>query len=126
MINNFWKAAEPTYQEIIEHPFNQELAKGTLDEEKFRFYLSQDAIYIGEYSRALAALAAKAPSYSLMMEFVSFAKEGLEIERELHDYFMRIFQIKKADRVALSTEAYANFLLSAAENTLRGSLLARS
>jgi thiaminase/transcriptional activator TenA len=111
-INELWKAAEDIYQSITEHPFNQELAAGTLDKEKFRFYLSQDAIYIGEYSRALAGLATKAPEHQEMMEFISFAKEGLEIERSLHDHFMKTFNIKKAEESALVTDAYANFLLA--------------
>jgi len=111
-INELWNSAEETYQSIITHPFNQELAAGTLKQEKFKFYISQDAIYIGEYSRALAALAAKSPGHEEMLEFISFAKEGLEVERELHEHFMKAFQIKKAEEKALATEAYANFLLS--------------
>lgn len=112
ILNEFWKASEKIYESIIHHPFNVELAKGSLDEEKFRFYVSQDAIYIGEYSRALAGLAAKAPNHELMLEYISFAKEGLEIERELHNYFMKKFNIEKAEKAALATEAYANFLLA--------------
>jgi thiaminase/transcriptional activator TenA len=111
-LNRFWEASQNTYDAIIEHPFNQELAKGTLDEQKFSFYLSQDAVYIGEYSRALAALASKAPTHSILFEFISFAKEGLEIERELHDHYMKVFNVQKAEKIALSTESYANFLLS--------------
>jgi len=111
-INELWNSAEEIYQSIINHPFNQELAAGTLKQEQFKYYLSQDAIYIGEYSRALAALAAKSPTHEEMLEFISFAKEGLEIERELHSHFMEAFQIKKAEDSALATEAYANFLLS--------------
>jgi thiaminase/transcriptional activator TenA len=111
-IKELWKSSENIYQSITEHPFNQELAAGTLDKDKFRFYLSQDAIYIGEYSRALAGLATKAPAHEEMMEFISFAKEGLEIERSLHDHFMKAFDIKKAEEPALATDAYANFLLA--------------
>jgi len=111
-IDELWHSAEEIYQSIITHPFNQELAAGTLKQEKFKFYLSQDAIYIGEYSRALAALAAKSSTHEEMLEFISFAKEGLEIERELHNHFMKTYQIKKAEEPALATDAYANFLLS--------------
>ncbi|MFW6100077.1 MAG: thiaminase II [Bacteroidota bacterium] len=107
------EAAEPVYQGLIRHPFNVELAEGTLPEEKFRFYISQDIDYIGEYSRALAALAAKASSHSEVREFISFAKEGLEIEKELHDEFIKQFNIKPPEAIALATEAYSNFLLSA-------------
>lgn len=108
------EAVEPTYQEIISHPFNLELADGNLAEEKFRFYLSQDVIYIGEYSRTLAAIAAKAPDHNQLMEFIAFAKEGLDIERALHDEYMKLFQVEKAKDIALSTEAYSNFLLATA------------
>ncbi|MBS3806596.1 MAG: TenA family protein, partial [Bacteroidales bacterium] len=108
------EAVEPTYQEIIAHPFNLELAGGNLAEEKFRFYLSQDVVYIGEYSRTLAAIAAKAPDHDQLMEFIAFAKEGLDIERALHDEYMQLFQVEKAKDVALSTEAYSNFLLATA------------
>lgn len=108
------KATETTYQKIIAHPFNRELAAGTLDEEKFRFYLSQDVVYIGEYSRALAAIAAKAPDHNQLLEFITFAKEGLDIERVLHNEYMQIFRVEKPEYLALSTEAYANFLLATA------------
>ncbi len=112
ILDYFWGDTESIYKSIIQHPFNVELAEGALDEDKFRFYVSQDAIYIGEYSRALAGLATKAPDYDLLLEFVAFAKEGLEIERELHSYFMKAFDVKKAGQTAIATEAYANFLLS--------------
>lgn len=108
-----WSSTIEIYNSLINHPFNIELAKGTLDKEKFRFYISQDAIYIGEYSRALAGLASKAPNHEELMEFINFAKEGLEIENALHDHFMKTFDIAKAEQAGLATEAYANFLLSA-------------
>ena len=102
----------PLYLKLREHPFNVELAAGNLPEEKFRFYISQDVFYIGEYSRALAALASIAPSHEELMEFISFAKEGLEIERALHSGFMESFNIAYPKEIALATEAYANFLLA--------------
>ena len=112
VLEELWRSTEDIYQSIIQHPFNKELAAGTLDEEKFRFYLSQDIVYIGEYSRALAALAAKAPDHHGVREFITFAKEGLDIERALHDELMKTFGVEKAENIALSTESYANFLLA--------------
>jgi len=113
-LNELGEAVKPVYQEIITHPFNLELAEGTLGEEKFRFYLSQDVYYIGEYSRTLAALAAKAPTHSQMMEFIRFAQEGLDIDRTLHDEYFEIFGVSEPEQIALSTEAYSNFLLATA------------
>lgn len=39
-----WTAIMPIYKSIIEHPFNQELAQGTLAKEKFQFYMKQDSL----------------------------------------------------------------------------------
>jgi thiaminase (transcriptional activator TenA) len=111
-INELDQHVENIYQSIIQHPFNIELAKGILPEEKFRFYISQDMHYIGEYSRALAALASVAPTHGELLDFISFAKEGLEIERTLHEDFSKTFNIPYPKTIALATEAYANFLLS--------------
>ena len=40
-----------TYEQILEHPFIQELAAGTLAEEKFARYIAQDEVYVAEYGR---------------------------------------------------------------------------
>ena len=37
-----WSAIEYTYKSILEHPFNKELSEGTLETEKFQFYMKQD------------------------------------------------------------------------------------
>ncbi|MFZ3237822.1 MAG: hypothetical protein WA184_20955, partial [Stellaceae bacterium] len=42
-------------------PFNTELAAGTLARARFEHYITQDALYLGQFSRALALAAAKAP-----------------------------------------------------------------
>ena len=48
-----WDVARPTYLKIIEHPFVEELARGTLAADKFLFYLRQDSLYLAHYSRVL-------------------------------------------------------------------------
>ena len=54
-----WDVARPTYLKIIEHPFVEELARGTLAADKFLFYLRQDSLYLAHYSRVLTHF----PSY---------------------------------------------------------------
>ncbi|MGO2314660.1 MAG: thiaminase II, partial [Pseudolactococcus laudensis] len=41
---------ETTYQ----HPFVQELGQGRLPQEKFKFYLLQDYLYLLDYARLMA------------------------------------------------------------------------
>lgn len=107
-----WDAAGPVYQQIIKHPWNNELAEGTLEKQRFQFYISQDTLYINSYAQALALLAARSEDPGLAYEFIGFAKEGLDIEREIHDHYMNHFNIKPASSPSLMTEAYANFLLT--------------
>ena len=54
-----WQAALPVYRKIIQHPFVDALARGTLDNERFMFYLRQDSLYLARYSRALTHIASR-------------------------------------------------------------------
>ncbi len=60
------------YQSIICHPFNVELAQGTLDKERFVFYMEQDAYYLVGFSRALAFIAARTDSSKIIRQFLDF------------------------------------------------------
>src|SRR4030081_3966116 len=56
-----WQQNAALREAIHRLPFNTELAAGTLSRERFRFYIVQDAIYLGQYARVLTVGAAKAP-----------------------------------------------------------------
>ena len=73
---------------IIEMPFLQELVAGTLPKETFAFYLTQDSLYLRQYSRVLAALAAKAPSVAITQNMARAADMALVVEGALHEVFL--------------------------------------
>src|SRR5918996_309842 len=52
----------PVCSAVVAHPFLRGVADGTLAPEVFRTYLIQDAHYLRDYARALAVVAAKAPT----------------------------------------------------------------
>lgn len=54
-----WRGAEKVIHASCAHPFNKELALGTLDAERFRYYIAQDYAYIQVFSRCLWALSAR-------------------------------------------------------------------
>lgn len=83
-----WDATKPTYDAILRLPFLNELARGTLPREKFDFYIGQDSLYLNEYSRVLAHIAARMPESSLTEIFLKFAAEGIAVERGLHSSFI--------------------------------------
>ncbi len=106
-----WEKIAPITQEIIAHPFNTELANGTLPLEKFQFYMSQDASYLIDFSRCLSLIAAKAPTVTWMHEFLNFSLGALIAERSLHKHFL-----PQEDRFhpSSATLSYTRYLLSTA------------
>ncbi|OJU73336.1 MAG: hypothetical protein BGO07_04265 [Alphaproteobacteria bacterium 40-19] len=46
---------------IKDHPYNFELAKGTLTYKKFSYYLSQDAVFLAKTGKLMAVLASRMP-----------------------------------------------------------------
>ena len=113
-----WATIAPIYDAILEHPFNRELAAGSLSTERFRFYMLQDAAYLIAFSRALSVAAARAPDAEAMVKFAESAREAIVVERALHEGFFRRYDI--APEVAERTEpsptcfGYANFLVATA------------
>ncbi len=87
-IDEAWAAAAPTFDSIVGHPFVRELAAGTLAEERFRFYLQQDGIYLKSYAETLALVAARMRDGRHSAAFARFVSEGIAAERLLHDTFL--------------------------------------
>ena len=111
-----WRETTALRQRILDLPFNKELANGTLTQEHFHFYMIQDALYLKQYSRALAIAAAKAPDAEAMQRFARAAEETLVVERALHGGFFEKFGIDPNDAAAADPSptcyGYTNFLLS--------------
>lgn len=82
-----WEAAADIYEQIKRLPFLHELADGTLPQEKFRFYISQDKLYLDTYTRVLAHIASRLPVMTDVETFLSFAIDGVATERALHATF---------------------------------------
>ena len=83
-----WKEVEPIYRAILDHPFVRELAEGTLNRERFLFYIRQDSIYIANYCRVLAHIASRLTDTDQTEDFLRFAADGVAVERALHQSFL--------------------------------------
>ncbi|HMO51636.1 MAG TPA: TenA family protein [Kiritimatiellia bacterium] len=108
-----WKSTEPLYRAIADHPFNRDLAGGRLDPARFAFYVQQDSLYLRDYARALALLAAKAPTPEIANDLMTYAQGGIAVEQALHGTFFRQFAIGPAERQEPACFAYTQFLLAA-------------
>jgi thiaminase/transcriptional activator TenA len=113
-----WQQAAGLREAIHRLPFNTELAAGTLSRERFRFYILQDAIYLGDYARVLALAAAKAPEIATLQAFAGSALGAVAVEQSLHGRYLQEFGVDPADVAAAEPMpdclAYTSFLLATA------------
>ena len=112
---SLWVSIEDIYGKILKHPFIQRLIDGSLDEEAFRFYVIQDALYLRDYARGLALLGAKAPHDHWLMMFVEHARDVIVVERALHESFFKDWQLSEEDvnstPMAPTNLLYTSYLL---------------
>lgn len=107
-----WQSTEHIYDKILAHPFNTELAAGTLSSDRFTYYAQQDDLYIKAYARSLAQVAVKAPDSAVCNDLLSYAQEGIAIELALHDHFFKEFGVTPTEKQEPTCFAYTSFLLS--------------
>jgi thiaminase (transcriptional activator TenA) len=112
------EAASPVWEAQLAHPFVRGIGDGTLPEERFRFYVRQDYLFLIDYGRLLALGAARAPRLEWMRRFAALAESVLETEMDLHRQFAARWGITaeqlETETTAPATDAYCDFLLRTA------------
>jgi len=92
IVDTMCEAIQPLLNKILNHPFNIELATGELPNEKFIFYIQQDALYLAEFSRALAITAGRLSSNAHTQQLIQFSIDAIKAENELHAAFIQQYQ----------------------------------
>lgn len=106
-----WNAAKPVYDKILIHPFIQGLIDGTLDKEKFTFYIQQDALYLAQYGKLLTAIASRLTKVEHIEAFILFAGDTMAVEKSLHQSFMRDIKSTSGPEPAPGCTLYTSYLL---------------
>lgn len=83
-----WASSADVFSAILNLPFIKRLAAGTLSVGEFTFYQAQDALYLKEYSRALATLSAKAPLSADQVAWAKNAQGCIAVESQLHEQWL--------------------------------------
>ena len=116
--NELWRSITSIYNEILAHPFLRGLTDGTLTEERFRFYVLQDAFYLREYARALSLAGVRSRDESALVMFNEHSAGAITVERSLHEGFLKDLGVtqEETDRTAPTptTLAYTSYLLKTA------------
>jgi thiaminase/transcriptional activator TenA len=113
-----WESIDDIYRAILAHPFITGLTDGTLPAESFAFYVVQDALYLQDYARALAAVGSRAPTSEAMQMFARHAADAVAAELELHatllsELGLSAEDLKRAEQ-APTNRGYTAYLLATA------------
>jgi thiaminase/transcriptional activator TenA len=110
--------ARTTWDAQLTHPFVVALGRGTLPERKFRFYILQDARFLGELARVFSAAAQKAPDAESALRFNKMAEETIVVERSLHESYGKKWKMTAKQMAAVpmapTNFAYTRHMLSVA------------
>lgn len=110
----------PIWQQNHQHPFVREMADGTLDPDKFRFYMVQDYLYLIQYAKVFALGAVKADDLETMGKFAALLDGTLNEEMALHRQYAARFGITEQEleqaKPAAVTLAYTHYMLHAAQS----------
>lgn len=100
------------------HPFVMGIADGSLDKEKFKYYMIQDYLYLYDYARVFAIGSAKAVDPEAMKVFAGYVDQILNGEMEIHrGYMSRLgISLKEAEssKMALDNLSYTSYMLKVA------------
>lgn len=111
-------AASEIWDAQHRHPFVRGIGDGTLDLERFCFWIRQDYLFLIEYSRLLALAAARSPDLDTMKRFANFLHETLHKEMDLHRSYSADLGITAVDlereKMAPTTRGYTDFMLRTA------------
>lgn len=109
-----WKKIDDTYKAILDMPFVQELANGTLSKDKFQFYMAQDSMYLEHFGRALALIASKSHDIGDALAYIRFAEGAIVVENALHESFFEEFGVSDKGTIQPACHHYTHFLKSTA------------
>ncbi len=112
-----WCRVEEIYEKILQLPFVKELTDGTLPLHKFSFYISQDSLYIREYTRVLAHIGSRIGKQTYINAFLDFAKDGVAVEESMHQHYLKGLANTKL-KMSPTCMLYTDFLKSQSYNSV--------
>jgi thiaminase/transcriptional activator TenA len=114
------RLADKPWRDQFTHPFITGIGDGTLEMDKFTWYLAQDYVYLIDYARVFGYLAARAPELRVMKKFTELMATMLEGEMALHRSITSDFGITteqlESTRKAPTNQGYTDFLIRVASS----------
>ena len=113
------EAAAPVWEKCLSHPFVTGIGDGTLDVEKFKFFMLQDYLYLFDYAKVFALGVVKARDPELMRTFAKNVDAVLGGEMNIHRAYMKRLGITEEQvfsvQPALDNLSYTHYMMSVAD-----------
>lgn len=117
-----YESVQQVWEKSHGHPFLTGLRDGTLELERFIYYMKQDYVYLIDYAKMFALGSIKARDLETMGKFAELLHSTLNVEMELHRQYAERFGIAReeleATQPAPTTIAYTKYMLDAAQGSL--------
>jgi thiaminase/transcriptional activator TenA len=115
VVNQLLEATKDIWASYNEHPFVKGIEDGTLDREKFRYYIIQDYLYLEDYAKSFAIGIAKAKSQETTSLFSRYINLLTGCEMDIHRGYMGKFNVTQkelnATPRALDNLSYTSYML---------------
>lgn len=115
LTEKLYKSAEKIWDSYLKHSFIKEIGLGSLELDKFKFYMIQDYLYLIEYSKVFALGILKSSNEETMRIFSSLVYSTLNDEMKVHKLYMEKLKISKEEikntKPSLANISYTNYML---------------
>ncbi len=127
-VERLLNATKEIWESYNEHPFVKGIEDGTLDRDKFRFYIIQDFLYLEDYAKAFAIGIAKAKSVETTQIFSEYIALLTGSEMNIHHGYMGKFGVSQEELDAtprtLDNLSYTSYMLRVAYEEGESEILA--
>ena len=100
----------PIMDKIKSHAFIKELSDGSLDAERFHFYIHQDSYYLNVYGKVLANISTQLKNSDYALDFMGFATGTIVVEKALHKDFIKALKGFEQPEKSPTCALYTGFL----------------
>ncbi len=114
----FYRLAMPIWETYFEHPFVKGIGDGTLEIEKFRYYMIQDHKYLMQYAKVFALGLVKAVDEQDMRRYSDLIRATLDTENAVHQAYLHELGVTKemieTTPMALNNKSYTDYMIAQA------------
>ena len=116
---SLYESVEDIWRSYYEHPFVKGIGNGTLEIDKFKFYMIQDYLYLLDYAKVYALGIVKADTEEVMQGFSTMVNSILNGEMSIHRSYMKRLgitseELKKA-KASLDNISYTHYMLAVSQ-----------